>query len=126
MQAWINGDDPKNVEALAKVLNSAITEKKDAKFMAFFIFTIDDSQRTAVQDQLTKLADRATLKDLSLTYLSKTDKAVKDYKFNIDPEVKNTIFVYKNKRVAAKFVNFKADEKGLAQLNEAISSVTAQ
>jgi hypothetical protein len=43
---------------------------------------------------------------------------------NLAPEVKNTVFVYRNKRVTAKFVNLKADEKGLAELTKAIEEAS--
>lgn len=45
------------------------------------------------------------------------------YKVNLDPEVKNTIIVYRNKKVTAKFVNLKADEKGLSELKAALEAV---
>lgn len=74
---------------------------------------------------LTTLAEKTGANDLALAYLGKTNEAVGDYKVNLAPEVKNTFFVYVNKKVTAKFVNLEPDEKGLADLKAAITAVTA-
>ncbi|NUQ71476.1 MAG: hypothetical protein HUU17_11735 [Chthonomonadales bacterium] len=49
--------------------------------------------------------------------------AVKGYGINTDPAVRNTIFVYRNRTVHSKFVNMKADDKGVAALQTAIEQV---
>ena len=59
-----------------------------------------------------------------MAYIDKSNEAIGNYKINTGSEVKNTVFVYKNWKVEKKFINLKGDEKGLAELNSAISSIT--
>jgi hypothetical protein len=98
-----------------------MSEQKEKQLKAFFIFVTDEGK--ALAPKLTELATQAKADDLCLTFLPKKDEGVELYKFNLDPEVKNTIIVYRNKRVTAKFVNLVADEKGLGELKAAIAEV---
>ncbi len=92
-----------------------MTTHKDKKLKAFVIFLNDGTK--AIEPQLTLIAQKEKADEVALTYLSKSDKAVGAYKVNLDPEVKNTIIVHQTRRSRAKFVNLKADEKGLGELN---------
>lgn len=74
-------------------------------------------------EQVKQIAGKVNSKELAFTYISPKDSAIKAYKINTAPEVKNTIFVYKDMRVVAKFVNLKADTEGLAKLNRAIDQI---
>jgi hypothetical protein len=74
---------------------------------------------------LTSTAEKLKVERVGISYLTPDNGGVRGYKINLVPEVKNTIFVYRRKMVTDKFVNLKADEKGLAQLAEAINKVTA-
>lgn len=105
-----------------KTLNASVVAKKEKNLKAFVIFLNDGSK--TIEPQLTTLAETAKAQDIALTYLAKDDRAVSRYKVNLDPEVKNTVIVYKDKKVTAKFVNLKADKKGLEELQTAISAVT--
>ncbi len=119
VQVWVNDDDMKNVVAISEVLDKKMKGNKE--FKAFVIVLTDKPEETA--KFLAAVAERAGLKDVALAYLSKSDSAVKNYKVAVNAEVKNTVFVYKNKQVSEKFVNLKGDEKGLNSLTEAITKV---
>ena len=70
------------------------------------------------------MAAQEKLQNVALVYLpGPTDEAVKDYEINTDAKVKNTVFVYKSRKVKAKFVNFVADKKGTDTLETAIKGV---
>ena len=60
-----------------------------------------------------------------MTYLSRKDAAVANYKLNLSPDVKNTVFVYRDMKISEKFVNVKGDEQGFADLAKAIDKVTS-
>lgn len=125
VQAWIHTDDEKNVKALVKELEKIAKANPDAKFKPFVVFVNGNRESGEVLGtRLREMGKKLGLEHVALTYLPGPDHhAVKGYGINTDPAVKNTIFVYKNRTVAAKFVNLKADEKGLAQLREAVSKV---
>lgn len=123
VQVWVNADDMKNVEAIAKSLNAAVKTNKKAEFKAFLIVLTEKEKSEKVSEKLQALAKANALNDIGIAYLDKENEAVKNYKVNCAADVKNTVFVYKNMKVQEKFVNLKADEKGLASLNEAIRHI---
>lgn len=125
VQAWINTDNDKNVAALVSALEKTALANHEAKLKAFVVF-VNPKREAAdvVADRLKKLGAKLNLEHVSLMYLpGPEDPAVKGYGINTDARVRNTIFVYKNRTVNTKFVNFSADEKGVKTLNEAIAGV---
>lgn len=77
----------------------------------------------SLSPKLASMAAKAKAKDVALAYISPKDYSLGAYKINLVPEVKNTVILYRNKRVTSKFVNIKADEKGLAELKTAVSEL---
>ncbi len=128
VQVWINNDDEKNVTAIAEDLEKATQANADKKMKAFLIFINPDKVAgDAMTHRLTKLASETKVKNVVLAYLPGPDHpAVGEYQINTDPGVKNTVFVYRNRKVNTKFVNFVADKKGLEELNAAIKKVVEQ
>ena len=125
MQAWINSDDSKNVAALVATLEKAAKENASKRLKAFVVF-INPAKESAeiMEKRLAKLATSEKVEIVALTYLpGPSDEAVSAYRINTDPKVKNTIFVYKNRTVDTKFVNFTADAKGLQELHSAIKKI---
>jgi hypothetical protein len=122
VQVWINGEDMKNVVAISELLEKQVNAKSDAEFKAFVMVLTDKPEETA--RALKEVADGKGFKEVGLAYLKRSDQAVKNYKVSLSEEVKNTIFVYRNKQVSEKFVNLKADEKGLESLNASIAKIT--
>lgn len=119
VQVWVNGDDMKNVLSIAKSINSQMVANKD--FKGLVVVITEDSKTMAA-----KLEEASKMKGLDkvgMAYISKKDKAVGNYKINLADDVKNTVFVYKNWKVAEKFVNLKGDEAGLKSLNASIKNV---
>ena len=121
IQVWINNDDPANVEKLVKTLNDAMISNKDKRLKAFFIF-VDDSG-SKIEPKLTAIAEKTKSEAVCLAYLSSKDHGVRAYKVKVDPEVKNTIMLYRNKTIISNHVNVVADEKGLATLSAAVSDL---
>jgi len=106
---------------LVKTLNEAVQKNGDQELKAFFIFVSEDG--TALSPKLAAMAEKAKANDVALAYISPKDYSLGAYKINLVPEVKNTVILYRNKRVTSKFVNIKADEKGLAELQTAVSEL---
>ena len=117
VQVWSNMDDEANTMAIAKNLSDQVASSK-TELKAFMI---NLSSCDACIDGTKTMAGKAGLKNIAMAYLPKTDEAVSAYKVNTESTVKNTVFVYKNKKVVAKFVNLKADKAGLKSLNDAIA-----
>ncbi len=125
VQVWINTDDDKNVGAIATALEKRVSANQDKQMKGFIVFINPDRQsKERITPKLEKLAADNKLKNVALVYLSgPNDEAVSDYKINTDPSVKNTVFVYKDRTVDSKFVNFAPDKKSLDSLDDAIQKV---
>ena len=123
VQVWFNGqDDTKNLVLLTKQLDKEMKENAASELKAFVIVLTDTPEETA--KLLEAVAARVKADTVALAYLSKKDAAVSDYKVNVSADVKNTVFVYRDKKVSEKFVNLKADEQGIADLGKAIDKIT--
>jgi hypothetical protein len=122
VQVWVNGDDPKNIVAIAKNLQSEINKNKKAEFKAMIVVLGD---KAALKPVVKAAATEANTPDVAMAILPKTDEAVKNYKINLAADVKNTVFVYRNWKVSDSMVNLKADTKGLNALNAAIAKAVA-
>lgn len=107
---------------LVKNLSDAAVSNKDKQLKVFFIFVSEDGKK--LEPKLTALADKLKAHHICLTTLSSRDRGVSDYKVSLDPSVKSTIMLYRNRKVMAKEVNLLADDKGLAQLKSDIAVIT--
>lgn len=123
VQMWFNSsEDVKNIESFAKFLNASVVANKKSELKGFLI-NLTHCQMCV--DKVTTLAKATPYQEIGIATLPTTDEAVSAYKVNTVKEIKNTVFVYKNRKVVAKFVNLKADEEGLMALKKAISQVTS-
>jgi len=119
VQVWHNHDSDENLEAMVKYLDGKVANSKH-EFKAFTIrVTFCENCVGETQDTAKKIGDTK----VGIAHIDSRDQAITDYKYNLDREVKNTVFVYKNRKVSAKFVNFKADKAGLKALDAAIAAV---
>jgi|DewCreStandDraft_4_1066084.scaffolds.fasta_scaffold201573_2 hypothetical protein len=120
VQVWVNGDSLENIAKIAGVLDKTATSNKE--FKGFVIFVSGD--KPATEKAIVQANEKLGYDAIAMAILAPGDSAVKNYKVNLDAEVKNTVFVYKDKKVTAKFVNLEANDKGLGQLKEAIAKIT--
>lgn len=119
VQVWTNMDDPANVMAIVKNLEKKVGASKNE--LKAFVINLTHCQ--ACVDGTKELGKKAGATNVGIAHLPSDHEAVKLYRVNTDESVKNTVFVYRNRTVAARFVNLKADEAGLKALNEAIAKV---
>jgi hypothetical protein len=123
VQAWVNGPDKDAITEIAKTLDAAMAANKSSQLKTFVIVLVDKAQVNETKKTLEDIAEKNALDKVGLAYLEKSDEAVTDYKVNVAPEVKSTIFVYKDLTVKSKFVNLKTDKEGLGELNAAIGKM---
>jgi protocatechuate 3,4-dioxygenase beta subunit len=121
VQVWVNGDSIKNVVPIAKELNAKV---EGSKFRAFIVFLIDPKDEAQTTKTLTDIATKNKLQKVAFVVLDKTDRAVSAYKVNTSSQIKNTVIVYKDRRVTQKFVNLHSTKEGLGELQAAVTQVT--
>lgn len=125
VQAWINTDDDQNVAKLAATLERIAAANPAARLKAFVVYVNPSGAAPSVLGaRLRKIGEANKLQNVSLVFLpGPTDPAVQAYGVNTDRAVRNTIFVYRNRTVEAKFVNWQADAAGVAGLRDAVTKV---
>ena len=119
VQAWVTNGDQKSIMAFAKTLDTAMGKFSNKEFKAMVVIVAPDSAGKQIEAAAPMMAK--AYKHVSISYLSPSNEAVKNYKINTG--AKNTVFVYKNWEVMDKFVDLTADEKGLNSLNAAINTL---
>jgi protocatechuate 3,4-dioxygenase beta subunit len=120
VQAWMSpSEKPDTVMAIAKTLSANVEAHKAAELKGFMIML---TMCQACEGKAGKFAEAAKIENLGIATLSTGDKAVQNYKVSTEKDVKNTVFVYKNKKVVAKFVNLTDSKDDLAKLEAAIAS----
>lgn len=125
MQVWINNDNPKNVAQISQYLESAVKRHAGKELKAFVVFiNPQEKAEDVISKDLQQIGTQAKLNQVSLSFLpGPKDHGVEDYEINMDPKVKNTVLVYKDKKLDTKFVNFVPDKKGVKALEAAIQKV---
>ena len=120
---WLNSDtDWDNAAKFARRLDDESEKRGDKRFKAYFIYMNPQHEPLAeVEKKLTDFARKLNLKHIAVTYVPSPDDA-KTAKLNeINPSVKNTVIVFKKRRVFDKFVNFEPSEKNLNLLMAAVN-----
>jgi hypothetical protein len=122
IQVWVNGDSQENVMAISKSLASAMETHKKAEFKAMVVMLVDPAKMDATKKSMEKAMAAYKGNPVAISLLATNDDAVSAYKFNM--KAKNTVFAYKNWKVADKMVDFKADKAGIEALNGVIAKLT--
>jgi hypothetical protein len=119
VQAWITNGDQNAIMAFAKTLDSAMAKYEKQDFKAMVVIVAPKSAHEMIEKNAPMIGKM--LKHVSVSYLSPDNAAVKAYKINL--KAKNTVFAYKNWKVADKMVDVAADEKGLGSISAAVESL---
>lgn len=112
VQIWIHLDAEENAASLAVKLQELIRNirKEGKKAYGFVIWTQGD----AVKDKLVKLAEEKKIEDIAICYLPDRQREayLKLYKVEPSEKLRNIVFVYRDKRLAHKFINLNAKDFG--------------
>lgn len=121
VQVWLSPEAKADAPKFAEALEAAVTTHKDKDMKAFVVMmTMCDGCVNAAKN----IGKADKNKHVAITYLPTTDQGVKGYKINTSKEVKNTVMVYKDRKISQTFVNLTPDKEGIAKLNKAIDAVT--
>ena len=124
---WFNHANVDQMQGFVQSLEKEMRAKGERKMRVFLIymnpFYKDNPNATAEQilkGKLKKWADELGLKNVALVWIPSPVDEGTARRYNINPKAKNTVFVYKKREVAAKWVNVEYDDK---TLNELLSSL---
>lgn len=120
---WFNHANVEHMQSFVQALEKEMQTKGESKLRVFLIymnpFYKDNPNATSeeiLKGKLKKWADEQKLKKVALTWIpSPVDEKTAGL-YEINPKAKNTVFVYKKREVAAKWVNVEYDDKTLTEI----------
>jgi protocatechuate 3,4-dioxygenase beta subunit len=121
--AWFGDDDWGTMARLAFSLEREI-ERRGAGFRAFLVYTNPKKEPAAeVTRRLEAFARANGLRNVALLHVPSPDDKPSSFLYRINPRARNTILLYRQRRVVGKFVNWVPTQQ--ASLESAIASVAA-
>lgn len=123
VQVWIHKRESANLKQVIQLLDKKVA-KNPSKFKAFVIVLTPKAELQQTQTWLKSLAKETGSKGVALTTLDPSDPGVEANQINISDKISNTVFVYKNRKVTANWVDFVASSATLKALDRAITSAT--
>lgn len=122
VQAWISPAEKAEVVAsIGKTLEGAETTYAKSEFQGFMIML---TKCDACIDKAKTYASESKTTKIGVATLDVNNAAVKNYKVNTGKDMLNTVIVYKDKKVVAKFVNLTNSKEDIAKLEAAIAQVS--
>ena len=121
--AWANTQSADELVTLLTRLEKEMRDRGESRLRAFVIYMNPDRlPRPEVEKRLADIASSAHVERVALAWVpSPTDDATAAlYHINPDPDVRNTMVVYRQRRVVEKFVNLPMTPAGLDRLLAAV------
>ncbi len=116
IMVWINESNMEQIESFARRLESEM-QKRGVKKLRVFLIHMNPTNKNlgSLESELINWAAKQDLKKVALVYIPTPNDPESSQLFEINPspEIKNTVFVYKKRKVAAKWVNIDYDDVSL-------------
>lgn len=123
-QAWVHNEDPKVVAKIIHELQEGIDNNKAKEFKGMLVMVVDtEGGKAAAKKALMAAVSESKSTDVAVAIVTKEHSAVKDYKINLDPTVKNTVLFYKNRKIENTLVNIKANGEGCTGMCEHVAAL---
>ena len=116
IMVWINETNMDGIKNFAKSLETEMQKRGEKKLRVFLIhMNPTNKDLRSLESELINWAATQDLKKVALVYIPTPNdpESSELFQINTSPEIKNTVFVYKKRRVAAKWVNIDYDEASL-------------
>ncbi len=121
VQVWLHGATPATVEAFATKLDAEMASHAKQEFKALIVLVAPNGTAPALKAEGLSILRKHGLSRVSMATIAPDNEAIKNYKISLSPEVKNTVFVYRNWTVRDKMVNLTPNAGGLKTLDAAIA-----
>ncbi|MDB5232888.1 MAG: protocatechuate 3,4-dioxygenase, beta subunit [Chitinophagaceae bacterium] len=117
IMVWWNDADINGMLKLAKKLDKSIGQKGLKKLRAFIVF-MNPLHRplNEIRNELTAWANHMRISDAAIVFVPSPDDAETAVNYKINPLAKNTVFVYKQRKVVSKFINYRDNDKNYSDL----------
>lgn len=122
VMVWFNHSNLDHMKEFVLSLESEMATRGEKNLRVFLIYMnpfykqTTDKESQIVGRKLKAWCEEQRLEKVAFTWIPSPVDPETAGVYKINPEAKNTIFVYKNRRVAAKWVNVEYDEKTLTDI----------
>lgn len=125
---WLNSDsDWENAAKIAQWLETESEKRGPRNFKAYFIYMNPSRQTPAeIEAKLTTFSQKLNLKNIAVTFIPSPEDKETAVLNEINPRLKNTIIVFRKRRVIDKFTEFTPMEINLNLLKSAIKTAENQ
>lgn len=120
---WFNHANVDQLQSWVIKLEKEMQTKGESKFRVFLIYmnpyykhNPNVKAEDILKGKLKKWADELGLKKVALTWIPSPADEETAGLYEINPKVKNTVFIYKKREIAAKWVNVEYDDKRLNEI----------
>lgn len=122
---WFNHTNLEGMNDFVKRLEMEMRERGEKKFRVFLVYmnpkheVVDATEAKIVQQKIKEWCYRQNLQKVAMVLIPSPVDSETSGLYEINPEAMNTVFLYKKREIAAKWVNMEYNEKSLAAiLNE--------
>ena len=119
IMVWINESNMEQIESFARRLESEM-QKRGVKKLRVFLIHMNPTNKNlgSLESELINWAAKQDLRKVALVYIPTPNdpESSQLFEINTSPEIKNTVFVYKKRKVAAKWVNIDYDDLSLSTI----------
>lgn len=126
IMVWFNHANLDHMTEFVKSLETEMKSRGEKELRVFFVYMNPFYKNSADPDyeiigrKLKQWCEKQNLQKVAMTWIpSPLDEKTAGV-YNINPDAKNTIFVYKSRRVAAKWVNVEYDRETLKNILNAL------
>jgi protocatechuate 3,4-dioxygenase, beta subunit len=127
VMVWFNHANLDHMSEFVQAFEKEMQAKGEKQLRVFFIYVNPfykenpgATPQEILKGKLAKWAEEQNLKKLALAWIpSPVDKTTAKV-YDINPKAKNTVFVYKSRRVASKWVNIEYNDKSVSEILQAL------
>jgi protocatechuate 3,4-dioxygenase, beta subunit len=127
VMVWFNHANLDHMSEFVQAFEKEMQAKGEKQLRVFFIYmnpfykeNPSATPQEILKGKLAKWAEEQNLKKVALTWIpSPVDKTTAKV-YDINPKAKNTVFVYKSRRVASKWVNIEYNDKSVSEILQAL------
>jgi protocatechuate 3,4-dioxygenase beta subunit len=119
---WFNHANLDQMSGFIKSLETEMKNRGEKKLRVFLIYMnpfyqeSTDPEHQIVGRKIKEWCEKQQLEKVAMTWIPSPVDPETAGVYHINPEAKNTIFVYKNRKVTAKWVNVEYDQKSLKDI----------
>lgn len=127
VMVWFNHANLDQMSEFIQAFEKEMQAKGEKQLRVFLIYmnpfykeNPNATSQQILKGKLAKWGEEQNLKKVALTWIPSPIDETTAKVYDINPEAKNTVFVYKGRRVASKWVNIEYDGKSVAEILQAL------